>query len=276
MARYAYWQDRIVPADTVAISPYDLGFLRGYGVFDVMRTENGKPFLLERHWERLANSADMLGLKLPIDATRYRETLADLLAKNAFPQSTIRTVLTGGQSESAFTPEGKETFIILIEPFTPLDDRYYRDGAKLITLDYARSWPAAKVTNYVAAIRENARKVAADALEVLFVSGDRALEASTSNFGIILGETLVMPGEAILRGVTRGLVLELAREAGLKTEERPVALDEVFAADEMFLTATNKYIVPVVRVDDRTIGSGEPGERTRALMAALRDYCARY
>lgn len=276
MPRSAYWQDRIVPQTDITINPYDLGFLRGYGVFDVMRTENGKPFLWERHWERLVNSADTLGLRLPVTETEYASILTDLLAENAFPQSTIRTILTGGESESAFVPEGRETFIILIEPFTPLDERYYRDGAKLITLEYARSWPTAKVTNYVAAIREQKRKMAADALEVLFVSGGQALEASTSNFGVFVGDTLVMPDDQILRGITRGLTLELAQQAGFKTEERALSLNEVCSADEMFLTATNKYIVPVVRVDEHPISDGKPGERTRRLMAALHDYCARY
>jgi branched-chain amino acid aminotransferase len=274
--RYAYWQGNIVPVESVHIHPQDLGVLRGYGVFDVMRTENGKPFLWERHWARFQRSAELLGLRIPVTSEEYVAILRELIEKNGFEQTSIRTVLTGGRSESSFLPEGNETFFILMTPFTPLDEKYFSEGAKLVTLDYSRQFPQAKVTQYVAAIRHANQRQKEGALEILFVKDGMALEASTSNFAIVQGKTIVAPKENILSGITRGLALELARKQGFEVEEREVSLEEVLNANEMFLTATNKYIVPVVRIDDRVIGSGWPGETTKKLMQAMQEFVTSY
>lgn len=274
--RYAYWNGVILPADEIHISPFDLGVLRGYGVFDVMRTENGKPFLWERHWQRFEKSAQTLGLTLPVTMDEYHVILTDLLRKNNLNKVSIRTVLTGGTSESAFLPDGKETFMILITPFLAIDAKYHREGAKLVTLEYARDYPHAKITNYTAAISRANWRHEQEALEILFVRDGQALEASTSNFAIFQGDTLVAPKEGILLGVTRGLTLELARELGFKVEERDVMLEEVLRADEVLLTATNKYIVPVVHIDDTKIGDGRPGERTKKLMQAMQEFVEKY
>jgi branched-chain amino acid aminotransferase len=273
---YAYWNGKIVPSEEVRISPFDIGVLRGYGVFDVMRTENGKPFLWERHWKRFVRSAETLGLRIPVAAEEYRAILSELLTKNGFAQAGIRTVLTGGESASAFLPEGKESFFILVTPFASLDEKYFSEGAKLVTLEYDRYFPQAKITQYIAAIRHADWRRDQDALEILFVRDGRALEASTSNFAIFQGDTLVVPKDGILLGITRELTLELARGLGFVVEERDLALEEVLRADEVMLTATNKYIVPVVQVDDSTIGSGKPGPNTKKLMEAMREFVEKY
>jgi branched-chain amino acid aminotransferase len=264
---YAYWNGKIVPSEEVRISPFDIGVLRGYGVFDVMRTENGKPFLWERHWKRFVRSAETLGLRIPVAAEEYRAILSELLTKNGFAQAGIRTVLTGGESASAFLPEGKESFFILVTPFASLDEKYF---------SYDRYFPQAKITQYIAAIRHADWRRDQDALEILFVRDGRALEASTSNFAIFQGDTLVVPKDGILLGITRELTLELARGLGFVVEERDLALEEVLRADEVMLTATNKYIVPVVQVDDSTIGSGKPGPNTKKLMEAMREFVEKY
>lgn len=273
---FGYWKDSIVPVADIHINPFDIGVLRGYGVFDVMRTENGKPFLLDEHWARLEKSAGTLGLKLPLSKARYKEVLQELLQKNGFIQSSIRTVLTGGESEDAFLPAGKENFFILITPFHGLEDLCYTDGVKVMTLEFHRDWPWAKITQYVTAIKQAERKRALHALEILYVRDGKVLEASTSNFAIFQGDVLVTPKDDILLGITRRLTLQLARELGFSIEEREVDFEEVRQADEMLLTATNKYIVPVVEVDDMIIGSGKPGERTQKLMAAMRNFAQSY
>lgn len=273
---FGYWDGRIVPVGEIQIAPQDLGVLRGYGVFDVMRTENGKPFLLDKHWARLENSAATLGLKLPVSKDGYMDILRQLIEKNGFPQSSIRTVLTGGPSSDAFLPEGHETFFILVTPFHDLDERYFTEGAKVMTLDFNRHLPQAKITQYVAAIKNAKRKREMDALEILYVRDGKALEASTSNFAIFFGDTLVTPKQDILLGITRDLTLRLARESGFAVEEREITWDEVLRADEMLLTATNKYIVPVVKVDEHVIGDGTPGARTKKLLQVMREFAAGY
>lgn len=273
---YAYWNGNIVPANEVHIDPFDLGFLRGYGVFDVMRTENGEPFLWERHWQRFVRSAETLGLSIPVTAEKYHEILEELLQKNNLGKVSIRTLLSGGPSESAFLPEGKETFLILITPFLAIDEKYYSEGTKLVTLEYSRDYPHAKMTNYTAAISRAKWRQDQNALEILFIKNGLALEASTSNFGIVKNGKIVCPKDNILGGITRELTLELAREQGIEVEERDVTVEEVLNADEVFLTATNKYIVPVVEIDDTTIGDGQPSETTKKLMQAMREFVERY
>ena len=267
-----------MPTSEIRIDPMDIGLLRGYGVFDVMRTENGKPFLVERHYARLVRSAETLHLRIPLTFEAYQDILTELIGRNAEGrQMTIRTMLTGGPSASGFLPEsGAETFFITLMPFLGLEERYFLEGAKLITVEHSRRFPHAKITNYVTAIAHASERIERGALEILFVRDGQALEASTSNFMIVRDGKVIAPARGILRGITRELTLELARGLGMDVEERDVPLDEVLAADEVFLTATNKYIVPIVAVDDRVIGVGRPGAVTKRLMAAMKEFVSKY
>jgi branched-chain amino acid aminotransferase len=272
----AYWNGKFVPMSEIRIDPTDLGVLRGYGVFDVMRTENGKPFLLERHFARLKRSADTLHLHLPVDEAAFRNIIEQLLQENHVSRATIRTVLTGGVSESCFLPEGRETFFITTIPFLALDEKYITEGAKVITLEHARHFPHAKITNYITAIEHAPHRLAQEALEVVFVNDSQVLEASTSNIMIVRDGVVITPKDHILKGITRGWVLELAAELGLPVEERAITLTETLSADEVFLTATNKYIVPVVQIDDHRIADGHPGTITKKLQQSVRESIKRY
>lgn len=272
----AYWNGKFVPMNEIQIAPTDLGVLRGYGVFDVMRTENGKPFLLERHFARLQRSAETLHLHLPVDEEEFRSIIARLLTENDFQQATIRTVLTGGASDSCFLPEGRETFFITIIPFLGVAEKYLIDGAKIITLEHARNFPHAKITNYITAIEHAPNRLAKEALEVLFVNKGHVLEASTSNVMIVKDGMLITPKDHILKGITRGWVLELAASLNIPVEERALTLEETLAADEVFLTATNKYIVPVIQIDEHRIADGHPSPITKKLQQAAREFIAKY
>ncbi len=271
----AYWNNKYLPAEEITLSPFDLGILRGYGVFDVMRTENGKPYGIKKHWTRFVNSAAMLGLTIPVTESEFGEILHNLAEKNVSsetPELNFRAVLTGGPSEDAFHPEpGKETFYILATPFTKLPISLYTDGSKLVTLEYQRDLPEAKITNYTKAIQNSKIRQEKDALEILFIKNGIVKEASTSNFFAVIGETLVTAESDVLRGTTRNLIIELAKEHGMTVEERKITLEEVLAADEAFITAVNKYVVPVVRIDDQTIGSGKPGAITKKISELLQE-----
>lgn len=263
--------------DKIKINPYDLGVLRGYGVFDVMRDVNGKPFLFNEHWKRFVNSAKELNLKIPINKKKYKILVERLLRINHFKKSIIRTVLTGGISENGFSysPE-KETFYILIEKFQPLSGEIFKRGASVITVEYERHIPHAKITNYVMAIKNQEKRIKNNALEIIYIKDGKALEASTSNFFIAKKGRIITPKEKILIGTTRNLAIKLAQKAGYKVQEREVRTEEIYSADEMFFTATNKDIVPVVKVDGRKIGNGKVGEITRALMSNFGDFLKNY
>lgn len=263
--------------DQVKISPYDIGLLRGYAVFDVMCTQNQKPFHLEDHWLRFKNSAKELGIGIKINLTEYEKIVDKILALNKFKKSIIRTIVTGGLSSNGFAYEpGKETFYILVEKFIPLSKNLYTDGAKVITYEYDRTFPRAKITNYIGAIKNQQKKEKAEAVEIIFTKNGRALEASTSNFFIVKKGKLITTKDGILIGITRNVAIELAKKNKISVIERNIKVSELLLADEMFLTATNKDIVPVVKIDGKKIGNGQPGKITQKMMQLFADFVKKY
>lgn len=271
----AYWNNTYLPAEEITLSAFDLGVLRGYGVFDVMRTESGKPYNIEKHWARFVNSAQRLNLTIPVTQSEFTEILTHLVTRNvtpAIPDVNLRVVLTGGVSTDAFSPEpGKETFFVLVTPFVRLAKEMYEEGGKLITLEYQRDIPEAKITNYVTAIQNSKLKKEAGAVEILFTKNGLVTEASTSNFFAVINGTLVTAKEGVLLGTTRNLLITLAKENGIPVEERDVTLEEVLSADEAFITAVNKFVVPIVTIDTHIIGSGEPGDLTQKMSKLLEE-----
>jgi D-amino acid aminotransferase len=276
MPKYCYFNGKIVPFNKVQISPYDLGILRGYGVFDVMTTSNGKPFLLDEHWKRFLNSAKKVGLKIPISKEKYKKILKKLIKTNRYKKYTLRTILTGGMSSDAFTYCGQETFYILAEKFVPLPKNLYENGAKVITSEYLRELPEVKTANYLHAIKNQDRKHKNGALEIAYVHKGKVLEAATSNIFIIKNNVLITPKNNILFGITRNLVIRLARKMGYNVMERDIKIRELFLADEAFITATNKDIVPVVKVDNKKIGNGMPGKFTKDLIKVFAGFIKTY
>jgi branched-chain amino acid aminotransferase len=261
-----YYNGKFLDEKKAIISPYDLGLLRGYGVFDVMRTQKGKPFTLEEHWKRFCNSARHLRLKVPISRKAYVSIVDKLLRVNGFKESIVRTVLTAGLSPDGFAPAGEQTFFILIQNFSPLPKRVYQKGGKVITLEHHREYPQAKVTNYVAAIQHHRERTRQRAVEILYTHQGKVLEASASNFFIVKQGGLITPKDDILLGITRNTVIKLAHKCDIAVEERMIRLDETLQADEAFITSTNKNIVPVVAIDNAKIGSGAVGPVTSVLM----------
>lgn len=274
--RYGYLNGKITTLDKIKISPYDMGLLRGYGVFDVMRTQNGKPFFLDGHWKRLQNSAQELNLKVPVNKKEFQKIIIKLLKLNGFNESIMRTVLTGGASGDGFTFENRETFYILIEKFKPLAGEYFNRGADVITLEYLRDIPRAKITNYIAAIKNQKEKKKKRALEIIYTNRGKVLEMSTSNLFMVKKGKLITPKKNILFGITRNLVIELAKKNGFDIREREIKTGELFSADEVFLTASNKDIVPVVKVDGKKIGNGKVGKMTKELMTIFQEFAKKY
>jgi len=277
MKTQCYFNGKIIALDKARINPYDIGMLRGYGVFDVMRAKNGKPFLLGQHWKRFQNSAKELNLKIPIAKNEYENILKKIIKLNGFRESIIRTVLTGGPSGDGFSHiVGNETFLILAEKFINLPEEVYTKGAKAITLKYDRQFPLTKITNYVAAIKHQKIKEKNEAIEIIYFQNGKFLEASTSNLFIVKNDRITTPKEGALLGITRNLVIKLARQKRMDVEEREIPEKDFFAASEIFLTATNKNIVPIVKVDGKKIGNGQVGEITKMLIKVLDDFTDRY
>ncbi|MFZ5982126.1 MAG: aminotransferase class IV [Patescibacteria group bacterium] len=275
MKRHCYFNGKITTLDKIKIDPYDIGVLRGYGVFDVSCALGEKVFLFKEHYARLKNSARELRMKLPWSEKEFGEILTKLLKLNGFNRSTIRTILTGGISSDAFSFCGKPTCYILIEKFQYLPKDIYEKGAKLMTHEFERTIPRAKVANYIEAVRNQDRKKKSKALEILFVKDGKVLEASTSNVFMVKNGKVITPKDNILLGTTRNLIVKLAKKK-YPVEEREISFSEFKKADEVFLTATNKFVVPIVQVDSWKVGNGKIGQITKNMMQIFAEFEKRY
>ncbi|HKF37310.1 MAG TPA: aminotransferase class IV [Ktedonobacteraceae bacterium] len=267
MDNNAWWyaDGRWVHPNEAALSVNDIAVLRGYSVFESMRTYDRRPFHLDEHLLRLYRSAVWIELDIPWSRQYIADVVRETIARNSYRHAAIRLLITGGESEDGMLPSGKPRLVVLITPLGERDMERFAKGYWLITTRLQRVSPEAKTANYVAAVRalkEAERRGAADAL---FVNEQRhVLEGTRSNFFIFRGDTLVTTREGILIGVTRNVVLGLAR-GRFAIEERPILLDELASASEAFITSSSREITPVVRIDDLMIGDGKPGPHTYEL-----------
>ncbi len=270
MTNIYYVDGRFVPAEQAMIPVDDLAVLRGYGVFDLLRTFGGKPLFLEAHIDRLLQSASAVGLALPWSRKTLIGIVLDTLGRNTGAEEfNVRVVITGGSSPDFTTPQGKPRLIVLVSPRPVLPASWYSDGVKITTVKTGRRIPGAKSIDYLTATMALQEAKEKGAVEALYVDRDGVVsECTTSNLFAFFGSRLTTPGERILSGITRKAILELS--AGrFDVDIRDIGLEELLTADEVFITGTNKGLVPVVRIDETTIGTGRPGERTRVLMELL-------
>lgn len=247
------------------ISINDIAVLRGYSAFEALRTYDRRPFHLAEHLERLYRSAEMIDLGIPRTREDVAGVVREIIERNTYRHAAVRMLVTGGESEDGVMAIGKPKLIVMISPLGERDLERFARGYFLITSRLQRETPEAKTSNYTSAVRalkEAARRGADDAL---FVNEQgHVQEATRSNFFLFRGDTLVTPRAEVLIGITRNVVLDLAR-GRFPIEERPILLEELALADEAFVTSSSKEIVPVVRIDDQVIGSGKPGSRTTEL-----------
>lgn len=248
-----------------SISINDIAVLRGYSAFEALRTYDRRPFHLAEHLERLYRSAEMIDLAIPRTREDVAGVVREIIERNTYRHAAVRMLVTGGESEDGVMAVGQPKLIVMISPLGERDLERFARGYFLITSRLQRETPEAKTSNYTSAVRalkEAARRGADDAL---FVNEQgHVQEATRSNFFLFRGDTLVTPRAEVLIGITRNVVLDLARGRFL-IEERPILLEELAQADEAFVTSSSKEIVPVVRIDDQVIGNGKPGPRTTEL-----------
>lgn len=267
MGTNAWWYigGQWVHPDRATISINDVAVLRGYSLFESLRTYDRRPFHLDLHLERLYHSARLIEMEIPWQSEQIAQFVREIIARNTYRHAAIRLLVTGGESADGILPSGEPLLIVLITPLQERDMQRFAQGCRLITTKLQRNTPEAKTANYIAAVRalkEAARRGAEDAL---FVNErEHVLEATRSNFFIFREDTLITPRRGVLVGITRNVVLELARSKFI-IEERPILLEELALADEAFITSSSKEITPVVQIDDRILGDGKPGRHTYQL-----------
>ncbi len=271
---YVFLNDRVIPESEAALSLRDIGVLRGYAVFDLLRTVNGRPFLLAEHLERLHASAARLGLRVPVSDERIAHAIDELLARNGHAEATVRLVLTGGVSPDGmgFDPETPTFFILTHELHEP-PASLYQEGGALLVEEHLRELPEAKTTNYLTMLRNRSRIAENGALDLLYHRDGRVFEAASASVYFVHGSTIFAPGADVLHGTVGSLVLEAAR-GQFEVVRGDVTVEQAFASDEVFLTSTTRGVVPIVRLGEQTVGNGSVGPVTTFLMQVFRDTLA--
>ncbi|MEK9171956.1 MAG: aminotransferase class IV [Patescibacteria group bacterium] len=273
---YCYLDGKIVTSNKLLVSGYDIGLLRGYAVYDGITTHNKKPFYLSAHLNRFRKSSFKLGLKIPLTDTEITKIIGALIKKNKFDRTNLRLILSGGKTIDGIEYNTqKSTFLILAEKWNPLPKHLYNKGGKLIVENYLRFMPEVKTTHYITAVRLQSKRKKAKAVEILFVSNGEVLECSTSNIFMFIGDILVTPKNNILLGVTRKAVLDIVKKH-FKIKERSITVRELMKADEIFITSSFKDIIPIVKIDKKTVGGGMVGINTRRVMKLFSESTKNY
>ena len=268
MNYYCYANGKITGKDDIKVGISDLVMLRGYGAFDYMRTYYGEPFRMNDYLSRFENSAKGMKLKLPLSRKKIIATIHFLLKKNNISIKKnvgIRLLLTGGYSLDSYLPAATPNLFILMEELPQYPDWWSKKGIKLILHEHSREMANVKTTNYLTAIRLADDRRIANAQDTLYHSNGEILETTRNNFFLFHGGTLVTSEDNILHGITRKVVLELARKH-FKVEMRKLFARELNTCTESFITGTTRGITPVVQIGSKKIANGRVGENTRVLM----------
>ncbi|ACN15550.1 IlvE [Desulforapulum autotrophicum HRM2] len=268
-----YVDGKFVASDRAVIPVDDLAVLRGIGVCDLMRTFQGKPYFLKEHLERLEQSARAVDIVLKWRLEEIKAIVLETLDRNReMTEANIRIIVTGGSSTDFITPQGNPRLIVLVTRIPPLPPEWYQNGVKVITVNQEREVPEAKSLSYIPAALALKKAKSLQAVEALYVNRDGFVkEGTTSNLFAVLNAHLVTPEDKVLKGITRKVILSLAGKI-MTVELRPIPLTELLCAQEVFITGTNKGVVPVVKIDDTTIGDGRIGEKTRQIIRALDEH----
>ncbi len=278
MGEIVYLNGSLVPRGQARISALDYGFLYGFGLFETMRAYNGRVFRLDSHLSRLAGSAEILGL--PIRALNLKAAVMDTIRANGLNDARIRIAISIGEGAVAPDPGtcSKPTVLVVAEHYQPYPQQVYQKGFRAVVSSIVRNSRSPlsrlKSANYLESIlaRQEARATGAD--EALCLNEKGLLtEASMSNIFLVGNGVLRTPGleSGILPGITRQVVLELARQLDISTLEQDTRQDELFRAEEAFLTNSLIEVMPLTKVEGRPIAAGRPGSITRRLMAAYNE-----
>lgn len=276
MSLKIYISGKFYDKEHAKISVYDHGFLYGDGVFEGMRSYGGKVFRLAQHLERLWASAKAIWLTIPMSQEAMSQAVYDTLAINGIRDGYIRLVVTRGAGALGLDPNKcSDPQVVIIADHIQLYPReLYEKGLEIVTASTIRNHSAAlspriKSLNYLNNILAKIEGLQAGCVEALMLNAKgEVAECTGDNIFIVRKGTLMTPpiDAGILEGITRDAVIELAQAAGLPVQQIALTRHDLFIADECFLTGTAAEIIPVVKLDSRTIGTGQPGPITRQLM----------
>ena len=262
------------------ISVFDHGLLYGDGVFEGMRIYGGKVFRLTEHLVRLWESAKAIALEIPISMDQLVDDVNETVARNRLDDGYIRLIVTRGSGALGLDPFrcSDPQVIIIADTISLYPESNYTEGLELVTASTIRNHPAAlspriKSLNYLNNIMAKIEGLKAGCVEAVMLNhkGEVA-ECTGDNIFVVKNSVLMTPpiDAGILEGITRNAVIELALKAGITVREVALTRHDLYVADECFLTGSAAEVIPAVKIDDRIIGDGTPGETTLQLNEGFR------
>lgn len=261
---------------TAKVSVFDHGLLYGDGIFEGIRAYNGRVFKLKEHIDRLFYSAKAILLTIPMSHAEVCQAVVDTCRENNLREGYIRLVVTRGVGGLGLNPNKckRPSVIVIADKIQLYPKEYYENGLTIITVPTTRNLhsalnPAIKSLNYLNNILAKIEANNGGCEEAIMLNNEGYVaECTGDNIFLIKGQEMLTPplSAGALYGITRGVVMDLARASGLRVSEPNLTRYDVFNADECFLTGTGAEVVPVVKVDGRLIGDGKPGPRTRELV----------
>lgn len=273
-----YLDGHFVPKEGAVVSVFDHGFLYGDGIYETMRAYGGKLFLLKKHLARLKHSANTLSLKLPLPIDKIGEALNEALRVNKLQEAYVRLHVSRGPGEIGLDPAlcVAPTMVIVTKPFHDYPAAFYEQGVSVAIVTTRRNHPLAlppsvKGTNFLNNILAKIEAIKARAYEGIMLNWEGYVaEGTISNICMVRKGILFTPhlDTGILEGVTRDLVLRLAKRKRIPVREVMLLPKQLLSADEVFITNTTMEIMPVTTIDRKKIGKGMPGPVTAALHQA--------
>jgi branched-chain amino acid aminotransferase len=276
---WIYLNNKFVKDEDAVISVFDHGFLYGDGVYETLRSYGPHIFMRDQHLSRLFRSAEAIGLTIPIPVNTWGDILHEAMIRNEVgtdqQDAYLRITVSRGAGDIGLDPAlcSSPTVVVMAKPLVPPASHLYETGVKVIIASTKRNLPSAlspqiKATNFLNNIQAKREAIAAGAFDSILLNWEQHLtECSTSNVFFVLDGTLRTPALecGLLDGITRTIVIQLANELNIHAEEGRYTVDQLFQADECFLTNTSMEIMPVTSVDCRPVGDGKPGPLTLKL-----------
>ena len=277
MGKNVYIDGTYYPEAEAKISVFDHGLLYGDGVFEGIRAYNGRVFKLKEHVDRLYDSAKAILLAIPMTREEMVQAVVATCRENGLRDGYLRLLVTRGPGGLGLNPNRcrKPSVIIIADSIQLYPQEYYEKGLEIVTVPTVRNLhsavnPAIKSLNYLNNILAKIEANIAGCEEAIMLNAQGFVaECTGDNVFIVRHGKLYTPplSAGALYGITRGTVIDLAREAGLTVAEPDLTRYDLYVADECFLTGTGAEIIPVVRIDHRTVGDGKPGPVTLDLEA---------
>jgi branched-chain amino acid aminotransferase len=280
MTKQVHINGSLVPAEDATVSVFDHGLLYGDGVFEGIRVYGGNVFLLTEHVNRLFESAQAIRLEIPLSKEQVAMAVGETVLANSIDDGYVRLVVTRGAGTLGLDirKTANPVVIIIADTITLYPPEIYENGMPLITASTIRNHPGAlnpsiKSLNYLNNILAKIEGTDAGFVEALMLNHKGEVAECTGDNIFIIKDGLIQtpPTEAgILEGLTRNHVIQLAQDAGHQVLESVMVRDDIYTAQECFLTGTAAEVIAVISLDGHTIGNGSPGPITRDLMARFR------